>query len=157
MCIDPRCIDVNAEPAGLRQALKHVRCHARLVLQRDLTPRASAEIDRCAGESVVHRNDRVAVAGDSTPVSEGEVECFSKSDGCVLGRVVISRLEIAVGFERQVESTMKAELLEKVIVDAGTRGDANTTLPVQTQSHADAGLGRRAQVAHPSPGGRFDR
>ena len=99
----------------------------------------------------------MAEAGDAALVAQRLVEGLAQGQGAVLGRVVISRLEIAVGFERQVESTMKAELLEKVIVDAGTRGDANTTLPVQTQSHADAGLGRRAQVAHPSHGGRFDR
>ena len=74
MLVTARRLDVDRKAAGLREAREHVGGQSGVVLQLQLRRRSAAEVDRGAGEGVVHRDDRVAVAGDPPPVAQRRVE-----------------------------------------------------------------------------------
>ena len=69
--------------------------HPRLGIDRELGERPPAEIDGGAGERVVHRHGRVAVAGDPAPVAERPVERLAERERRVLDGVVVAGLEVA--------------------------------------------------------------
>ena len=123
-------------------------CSARpgSTLEPHLGCRPASEIDRCAGEGVVHGHDRVAVAGDPATVSEDRVESLSECERRVLGRVVLAGLEIADSLEDEVEPGVEGELLEQMVVEAGAGRDPDTPCAVEAEAHANPGLRRRAQV-----------
>ena len=112
-------LDVDREPSRLgegcaacaRRAPDRARGGAR-------TP-AGRRDRRRPRERVVHRHDRVAVAGDSAAVAERAVERLSERERRVLGRVVRAGLEVADAVEREVEAGMESELLEQVVVEPG--------------------------------------
>ena len=116
-------------------------------LERQLGVRAAAEIDRGARERVVHRHDRVAVAGDPAAVAERRVERLAERERGVLGGVVVARLEIAAALEHEVEAGVERELLEEVVVEAGAGRDAHAAGAVEREPHREARLGGRAHGA----------
>ena len=152
-----RRLDVERQPAGLGEALEDVAREAGVGLEPELRPRPTAEVDGGAGERVVHRHDRVAVAGDPAPVAERAVERLAERERGVLGRVVGARLEVAHAFEHEVEPAVEGELLEQVVVQARAGGDAHTPGAVEREPDADPRLGRRAQVADAAAAGGGDR
>ena len=145
-------LDVHREPAGLRERAEEVRGHAGLGLDRELGVRAAAEVDGGAGERVVHRHDRVAVARDPASVAEGAVERLAERERGVLDGVVVARLEVAGALDDEVEPGVEGELLEEVVVDAGAGVDAHAARAVEPEAHGDARLGGRAQVADAARG-----
>ena len=97
-----RRLDVDRQArAAWARLPKQVRRHARVELERQLGVRPAAEIDRRAGERVVHRHGRVAVAGDAAPVAERRVERLAERERRVLDRVVVAGLEVARALERR--------------------------------------------------------
>ncbi len=99
---------------------------ARIALELELRRRPSAEIDRRAGERVVHRHDRVAVARDPAAVAERAVERLAERERRVLGRVVRAGLEVADALEHEVEAGVEGELLEEVVVESRRRSATRT-------------------------------
>ena len=61
----------------------------------------AAEVDGGACERVVHRHDRVAVAGDPAAVAEREVERLPERERRVLDRVVVAGLESPRALDRR--------------------------------------------------------
>ena len=139
--------------------------HPGLGLERELGERPPAEIDGRAGERVVHRHDRVAVARDPAPVAERPVERLAERERGVLDGVVVAGLEVAGALDDEVEPGVEGELLEEVVVDAGAGLDADAARAVEPEPDGDPRLGGRAQVAgargrrprRPAPGGRAAR
>ena len=101
-------VDVQAEPSRLGQAAEHVVGQARVSLQPHLGDRPPAEVDGRSCERVVHREDGIAEAGNSTPVSEGLVEGLAESDGGVLDGVVLAGLQVAGRLEARSKPAWKA-------------------------------------------------
>ena len=116
-------LDVDRHPRGLREAAEEVPGHPGLGLERELGERPAAEIDGGAGERVVHRHGRVAVARDPAPVAERLVERLAERERGVLDGVVVAGLEVAGRLDDEVEPGVEGELLEEVVVDAGARLD----------------------------------
>ena len=109
--------------------------------------RATAEVDRRAGERVVHRHDRVAVARDAAPVAERRVERLAERERGVLGGVVRRRSRDRRALEHEVEAGVEGELLEQVVVEPGAGRDAHAARAVEREPHGEARLGGRAQRA----------
>src|SRR5207247_160288 len=82
---------------------------------------------------------------DPATVAERLVERLTESERGVLGRVMLAGLEVAFAFDDRVEARMERELLEKVVVEAGTGRDAHAARAVERKPDRDARLGRRAQ------------
>jgi hypothetical protein len=68
--------------------------------------------------------------------------------------MVVAGLEIADAFQYEVEARVKGELLEQVVVEAGSGRHANETRAVEPEANANAGLGRGAEVPRTASGGR---
>ena len=131
-------LDVDRHPPRLREAAEEVLRHARLGLERELREGPAAEIDGGAGERVVHRHGRVAVAGDPAAVAERAVERLAERERGVLDGVVVAGLEVAGALDDEVEPGVEGELLEEVVVDAGAG------------LHATRGSRRRARAGRRS-------
>ena len=117
------CLHMEPQTACLGQAPEDVRRETRVALELHLGRRPAAEIDRRARQRVVHRYDRVAVAGDAAPVAQGVVERLAERERRVLGRVVGTGLEVADTFEDEIEAAVERKLLEEVVVDSGSGRD----------------------------------
>ena len=118
-----------------------------IALETELGRRPAAEVDRRPRERVVHRDDGVAVARDSAAVAERTVERLPEGERRILGRVVLTGLEIADALEHEVEPGVERELLEQVVVEprAGPHDDAAGA--VEAEAHAHPGLRRRAEMS----------
>ena len=82
---------VQRHARRLREALERVAREARILLEVDLGAAPAAEVDGRAGERVVHRHDRRAVARDPAPVAERAVDRLAERDRRVLGGVMRRR------------------------------------------------------------------
>ena len=143
---------MQAEPPRLREAAEDVVGEPGIELERELGGGPAAEIDGGAGERVVHRHDRVAVARDAAAVAERAVERLAERERRVLGGVVLARLEVAGRLEHEVEAGVEGELLEEVVVEPGAGRDAHAARAVESEANADARLGGRADVADAASG-----
>ena len=96
--------------------------------------RTAGYVDRAVGERLVHRQLHVRVTPDSGTVAEGRVERLAEGDADVLDGVVRTRLEIAVGLDREAEPTVTAHEVEHVVeeADAGVRGHG-TAVEIERQ------------------------
>ena len=139
--VAPRRLDVDRRARGLRKAREHVLGQAWIVLERELAVRAAPQVDGSSRKRIVHGNDRVAVARDAAPVAERLVERRAERKCGVLGRVMITSLEVAGTLEDQVEARMERELLEKVVVEPGAGSDADTTRAVEREARGEPRLG----------------
>ena len=93
----------------------------------------------------------MAIASDSAPVAECEVEGLAERNRRVLGGVMVAGLPVAAAVDEQVEAAMERELLEQVVVETGAGGDAYASGAVETEPHAQGRLRRRANVPDAAP------
>ena len=145
--ITARGFDVQAEPGGLREAAENVAREARVGVDRELGPRATAEVDGHASQRVVHRHDRVPVACDAAAVAERAVERLAERERGVLGRVVLAGLEVAGTLEHEVEPAVERELLEQMVVEPRAGRHANPSGAIEPEPDGDPRLGGGAEVA----------
>ena len=85
--------------------------------------RAAAEVDGDDGEGFVHGQDEVAGAVDAFAVAEGFGEELAEDDADVFDGVVLVDVEIAIGFELEVEAAVFGEELQHVVEEADAGGD----------------------------------
>src|SRR4029077_15455124 len=105
---------------------------------------------------VVHRDDRVPEARDTSTVAERGSERLPECERRVLCRVVVTGLRGADALEHQVEPGVEGKLLEEVVVESRPGLDTNASLPVEREPRREARLRGRAERPHapPARGGR---
>ena len=98
-----------------------------------------------SGAGLVHRHDRVAVAGDPAAVAERLVERLAEHDPGVLDRVVRAGLQVAGDLDLEVEPAVAGEQVEHVVeeADAG-RARCRRRVPSRPERERDVGLAGRA-------------
>ena len=104
---------MERQPARLRQAAEHVTGEPGVRRSGAARTTAAAEVDGRARERVVHRHDRVAVAGDPAPVAERPVERLAERERRVLRRVVRTGLEVAAPSRTRSKPAWKASCSRK--------------------------------------------
>src|SRR5262249_4379230 len=77
--------------------------------------RAASESYRYHREGLIHRQNEVAGPVDAFAVAEGARETLAEHDAGVLDGVVLVHVEIAPGFDVQIETPMLREKLEHMI------------------------------------------
>ena len=83
----------------------------------------AGDVDRGAGQRLVHRQVDVGVAGDAGAVAERLRERLAEHDADVLGRVVLVDVEVALRRDRQVDQAVPGELLQHVVEEADAGRD----------------------------------
>ena len=119
--------------------------------------RAAAEVDCGARERVVHRHDRVAVAGDARDDPRARRRAPPERQRRVLGRVVVAGLEVSDAFEHEVEAGVERELLDQVVVQAGSGSHSHAPGAVEREPHRQPRFGGRAQKAAAPAAARRNR
>jgi len=94
---------------------------------------AASEIHRDYRESFVHRQYEIAGAVDAFAVSQCLGEKLAHDDADILHCVVLIDVEIAIGFEFQVERAVFREKLQHVIEETNARGDFVTAAALDAE------------------------
>src|SRR6266571_3923821 len=83
---------------------------------------ATAEIYGSHSQSFVHWHQEVSGAHDAALVAQRLAECFAQCNSHVFHRVVLVNIQIAGGFQLQVESAVACEKLQHMIEEADSCG-----------------------------------
>ena len=147
-------LDVDREPAGLREAAKHVhrepRSRSSRSSPRGRPPRSTAA--RASASSIGTTASPYRAIPRRSP--SAAVERLAERERGVLGRVVVAGLEVAGALEDQVEARVEGELLEKVVVEPGARRDPDARAPSsasRTAMRVSAVARRRRTRVHRLP------
>ena len=127
-----------------------------IALEAKLGCRTAAEIDGGPRQGIVHRDDCVAVARDSATVAERTVERLPEGERRILGRVVLTGLQVTDAVEHEVETCVERELLEQVVVEPRAGLDDDAAGAVETEADAHPGLSGRAEMSDATAGGFRD-
>jgi ATP-dependent HslUV protease, peptidase subunit HslV len=121
-------LDMQREPGVLREGLEplaeQLSVHLPDLRARELDvphqERASGNVERDAGQRLVHGEIGKAVAGDAALIAERLGHGLAEHDACILGGVVLVDMEIALSLEGDVDQGMAGELLDHVVEEADT-------------------------------------
>src|SRR5437016_308473 len=94
--------------------------HQVLVHQR----RTASQIERDHGQGLIHGQHEIAGAVDSAAIAQGLGEQLPQHDADVFHGVVLVHVQVAGGFELQVEAAVPGEQLQHVIEEADAGRDA---------------------------------
>ncbi|KAG1086048.1 hypothetical protein G6F40_014037 [Rhizopus arrhizus] len=112
-----------AHPLALELALAH-------------EVRASAEIQRGAGQRFIHRQSE-AVAANAAFVAQCFAQRLPQGKTRVFDGVVLVDVQVALGLDVQREATVLSDLFEHVVEERQARGDARIADSIQVQLNAD--------------------
>ena len=99
---------------------------------------AAAEIDGDEGEGFVHGEDEVAGAIDALAIAQRFGEQLAQHDAYVFHGVVLIDVEIAIGFEGEVEASVFGEQLQHVVEETDAGGDVVAAAAFDFQGAGDA-------------------
>ena len=92
---------------------------------------AAGEVERGGGEAIVHGHQEIAGAEDAALCAEGLFYGFAQGDTDVFDGVVLVYVEVAFGFQFEVEAAVAGDLFEHVVEEADARGDFRVALAVE--------------------------
>src|SRR6476659_2135567 len=101
---------------------------------------APRDVDRDAGERLVHGQIGKAVAGDALLVAKRLCHRLAEHDAAVLGGVVLIDMQVAFGLQEDVDHRMARELLDHVIEEADAGLDCIGAAAVEVDGRGDGGL-----------------
>jgi hypothetical protein len=137
-------LQVEVQAAGIAQRTEEVRhqlgrhiAHAlalELALEHEV--RAAAEIQRSAGQRLVHRQGE-AVAADAALVAQRLAQRLAQGQPGVLDGVVLVDVQVTLGLDVQREAAVLADLFQHVVEERQAGGDARIARTVQVQFNAD--------------------
>ena len=104
----------------------------------------AGEVDGGLREHLVHRDRRVAVAGDAALVAERLGEGLPERDGDVLDGVVRVDVQVAVGLDGEVDAAVLGQRGEHVVVEAHAGADRAGPGAVVVDLDDQLGLAGRA-------------
>lgn len=99
-----------------------------------------AQIERARDKRLVHRQREVAVARDARFVAQGLLECLADRDARVFDGVVIIDMQVAIGFDREVERAVLGEERQHVVKEPNARFDLALAAAVEVERDANLGF-----------------
>ena len=141
-------LDVQREPGvageGLEELANERRVESADLLGRKLGPedqeRPTRHVERDPGQGLVHRQQAVSVAGQSPLVAERLGQRLAERDACVLDRMMIVDMAVALGPNGDVDERMTRELIEHMIEKADAGLDVGDAGPIEVEADLDARL-----------------
>ena len=140
--------EVEVHPGVLGEAIKEVPHHLRREVadggaveggvEHEVEP--AGEVDGAAGQRLVHRHERVAVAVDVGLVAERFGERLPERDAHVLDGVVVVHVQVALAADGEAEAAVAREEVEHVVEEADARGVV-VVAAVEREVDRDAGFG----------------
>ena len=88
--------------------------------------RPPRNVDRDAGQRLVHRHVHARIAGDALHVAERLLHRLAERDADVLGGVVVVDVQVALGLHGDVDARVAREQVEHVIEEADAGRDLAT-------------------------------
>ena len=79
---------------------------------------ASTKIDRYSGQRLVHRNNRVPIATDAAPVSQGLAHTLAQRARNILHRVMTIHVEVTIAAQRKIDQRVTGKQREHVVEEA---------------------------------------
>ena len=106
-------------------------------LEVDDCVRPPSEIDRGNRKRLVHRHDEIAGAVDAPPRAHSFGNSLAERNPEILHGVMLIDVEIAVGFDPEIERPMTRDELEHVIQKPDARANDVSPLAFETEAHGD--------------------
>ncbi len=118
--------DVQRDSSSLREGMEPVLEHLGIHLAEPLLaelgvphqPRTTGDVERDAGQRLVHRGERIAVAADAALVAQRLRHRLADRDAGVLHRMMLVDMQIALRADVKVDQRVAGELLQHVIEEA---------------------------------------
>ena len=134
--------EVNIGTRSLRESLKKVFGKLGLKIPDSLRAdfpgdnavRSSAEIDRGGRKRFVHRHQEISGAEDSALVADRLGQRLTERDAGVFDGVVLIDVEVAFGFDREIEGAVAGNEIEHVIEETDAGGDFGCAATVEIQA-----------------------
>ena len=101
---------------------------------------AAGEVEGGGGEAIVHGHQEIAGAEDAALCAQGLLDGFAQGYAYVFYGVVLVYVEVAFGFEFEIEAAVAGDLFEHVVEEADARGDLGAALAVEVQAEGDVGF-----------------
>src|SRR4051812_48781820 len=138
-------LDVHVGASPLGEAFEEIRHELGLeiadlldlYLEVDDSVHATREVDRRDAERLVHRHHEVAGAIDSPTISQRHRYRFAEGDADIFDGVVLVDIEVALGRDLQIESTVPGDELQHVIEESDPGADVIASAAVQLQAQSD--------------------
>ena len=102
--------------------------------------RPAGNVDRDAGQRLVHRQVDVGVARDALHVAERLLHRLAERDADILGRVVVIDVQVALGPHRDVDQRVARQLVEHVVEKADAGRDRRRAAAVEVDRDGDVGF-----------------
>ena len=115
--------------------------------------RPARNVERDAGQGLVHGEIGKAIAGDALLVAERRGHGLAEHDAGIFGRVVLVDVEVAFGLEGNVDQRMAGELLDHMVEEADAGRDVVGAGAVEIDRGGNRGLFGPAGDARPACGG----
>jgi hypothetical protein len=96
--------------------------------------RAAAKIDRRCCQRFIHRHQEVTGTRNTLFIAQRRVHRCAQRNSDIFHRVVLIHMQIALGHQSKVESTVPAYQVQHVIEKWNSRGNLRFSAPVQIQS-----------------------
>ncbi len=103
---------------------------------------AAGEVERHAGQRLVHRQVHIGVAGDAALVAERLPHRLTERKACILHGMVIVDLEVALGVDPEIDQGVTTDLVEHMIEEADAGLHIGGAAAVQIHLEFDSGLPR---------------
>ena len=100
----------------------------------------AGDVDRAAGQRLVHRQVDVAIAGDAGAVAQRLAKRLAERDADILGGVVLVDVEVALRRDADVDQAVARELLQHVVEEADAGRDLGLARAVEGDGDDDVGL-----------------
>ena len=122
----------------------------RLYFSVDHGGSAAGEVHGGQAQSFVHRHHEVAGAQDAALVAESLGEGLAQDYANIFHGVVLIHLEIAFGFNHQIEAAVVSEELEHMIEETNACRDVITATSIDEETQRDVGFfGLAMQIRFP--------
>src|SRR6478672_3249393 len=102
--------------------------------------RPAGNIERDAGQRLVHGHVNVGITGDALHVAQRLLHRLAERDADVLGGVVVIDVEIALGLDGQIDTRMARQQVEHVVEEADSGRNRRRTGPVEVDCNLDVGF-----------------
>ncbi len=114
------------------------------VLHVVLEARSPGKVDHHPGECLVERHVGMAVTHDAGLVADGARAGLAEDDADVFHRMVRIDVQVAPGIDLQIQHAVARYLVEHVLEERDTGGEARDAGAVEIHAHADLRLFRIA-------------
>ena len=141
---------MQGDAGALREALEPVldqlgvplaeARHADLHLPHQ--PGTAGNVERDAGQRLIHRRVRLTVARDAALVGQRLGDRFTHGNAGILGGVMLVDMQIADRLHLKVDEGMPRELLQHMVEEADARGHRIDAGAIEIHPNLDVGLAR---------------